>query len=348
MKLPKKFLYLLVGLLTGAVVATGATVAVTAGASTANPKYYACLAGGKLSNVGTVTVVCTAPAKLITWNAVGPAGKAGLQGPPGPPGSNGVTYDCSATPYPGVDLAGCDLSNRDLTGANLLGANLTGANLQNATLTGATLRGADVGGADFTGAALTGVRSGDIVGSPAALPFQWFFINGYLLGQGADLTNANLKGMALSQINLTGATLTGVRSGGVTGTPALPTNWSLQGGYLWGPGADLSGETTGGAVLTNAKLAGINVRNAYLANTDFTSADLTGANFSGSRLVTDKFSFANLTNSSFANATLDVSFFFADMFGADVTGVTWGSTTCPDGTFADKHGNTCVGHGGGL
>ncbi|HYA45435.1 MAG TPA: hypothetical protein VED59_07495 [Acidimicrobiales bacterium] len=33
-----------------------------------------------------------------------------------------VTYDCSAAPYPGVDLAGCDLSNAKLDGTTLVGA----------------------------------------------------------------------------------------------------------------------------------------------------------------------------------------------------------------------------------
>ena len=43
-------------------------------------------------------------------------------------------------------------------------------------------------------------------------------------------------------MNLTGATLTDVKSGGITfdGTPpTLPTDWQLINGYLIGPTADL-------------------------------------------------------------------------------------------------------------
>ena len=40
---------------------------------------------------------------------------------------------------------------------------------------------------------------------------------------------------------LAGANLTAVSSGGITGTPvALPDGWSIRGGFLIGPGADLT------------------------------------------------------------------------------------------------------------
>ena len=47
-------------------------------------------------------------------------------------GTNGVTYDCSATAYPGIDLADCTLTST-LTGANLTGANLTGVTWSSTT-----------------------------------------------------------------------------------------------------------------------------------------------------------------------------------------------------------------------
>ena len=92
---------------------------------------------------------------------------------------------------------GQQLNNADLTGAHLGGANLTNANLSNATLTGvnltgATLTGAMLGAAEMTGATLTGVISGGILGRPLSLPANWNLVNGYLVGPGADLTNATL------------------------------------------------------------------------------------------------------------------------------------------------------------
>ena len=64
----------------------------------------------------------------------------------------------------------------------------------------------------------------------------------------ANLTGANLNGASLTGANLTGATLTnanliGVISGGIIGTPTLPTGWILFTGYLMGPGANLTGAT---------------------------------------------------------------------------------------------------------
>ena len=55
--------------------------------------------------------------------------------------------------------------------------------------------------------------------------------------------------MDLSGVDLSGATLSNVKSGGITGdgSTTLPTNWQLIDGYLIGPGADLSGANLTGA-----------------------------------------------------------------------------------------------------
>jgi hypothetical protein len=44
------------------------------------------------------TTQCPAGYKRLNWSQTGPQGT---------PGTNGVTYDCSLTPYPGIDLAAC-------------------------------------------------------------------------------------------------------------------------------------------------------------------------------------------------------------------------------------------------
>ena len=80
-------------------------------------------------------------------------------------------------------------------------------------MTDADLTGADLSGVDLSGATLTNVKSGGITGDGSTtLPTNWQLIEGYLIGPGADLTDAfltyeNLDGAVLSGANLTGANL---------------------------------------------------------------------------------------------------------------------------------------------
>lgn len=171
--------------------------------------------------------------------------------------------------------------------ANLVGANLSGQNLN----------GVDLNDVDLTGANLSGVISGNITGTPAALPPSWQLTRGYLIGPsanlsgvdlaGATLTNANLRGVNLSyadlsgtdlsgvdfsNANLDGADLSNVVSGNIMGFPsALPTQWQLVKGYLIGPFANLSG-----ADLTGADLTRVNIRGANLTGANLTGADVSG------------------------------------------------------------------------
>jgi uncharacterized protein YjbI with pentapeptide repeats len=172
-------------------------------------------------------------------------------------------------------LTDADLSRQDLTGADLTGANLTGANL--------------------TGATLTGVRSWGTIGIPT-LPTGWILRNGFLIGPGANLRDANLAGAALGNTDLTGANLTGVQSGNITGTPTLPTGWKLSRGYLIGPGANLYGADLTGGNLTGVKSGNITgtptlptgwkLINGYLIGpgANLTDAILNGANLSSANL----------------------------------------------------------------
>jgi|SRR5665213_1212139 len=78
----------------------------------------------------------------------------------GVPGTNDVAHNCSATSYPGIDLAGCTFSGADLDpliyGATLTGVNLTGVlPFADLTITGATLTGATCPNGDIYGAAGT-------------------------------------------------------------------------------------------------------------------------------------------------------------------------------------------------
>jgi hypothetical protein len=57
-----------------AALSIGVMSVMTAGATTPNATYYACLAKGKLSKVGTTSPTCSSKASVISWNSVGPPG----------------------------------------------------------------------------------------------------------------------------------------------------------------------------------------------------------------------------------------------------------------------------------
>jgi type VI secretion system secreted protein Hcp len=71
-----------VGVVVAAVTA-GATLAVTAGASTSGTTYYACLRSGKLIDVGAAAPTCPGTSQQISWNSQGSPGPTGPQGPVG-------------------------------------------------------------------------------------------------------------------------------------------------------------------------------------------------------------------------------------------------------------------------
>jgi uncharacterized protein YjbI with pentapeptide repeats len=234
-----------------------------------------------------------------------------------------------------ADLTGTDLTNADLTGADLTDADLTDAVLTGVILTGATLTGVksgnityynislpsgwkivsinnkhtligpgvdlsgfDLTGVDLTGVDLTGVKSGNITTNPTnptILPYGWKIVNKYLIGPGADLTNADLTNADLTDADLTDAILKGVKSGNITTNPTnLPDNWKIVNNYLVGPYADLSGVN-----LTNADLSGVNLTGANLNNSNLTGVNLTGAILTGIRSLNIYYDPAN-------NATLPI------------------------------------------
>jgi uncharacterized protein YjbI with pentapeptide repeats len=219
-------------------------------------------------------------------------------------------------------------------GANLYDADLSNLDFGGVDLTGADLNGADIQGTEMSTSSLDGVYSGQVTGTPASLPSEWNLVAGYLVGPGAnlesenldqidfsdldlagvDLSGANIVQTAFDGTNLAGADLEGTSSYGITGTPsALPTGYSLIGGYFVGPGVALWGEVLSGLNLTNVDFTG-----ATLTNVDFTDADLDGV---------------NLTNADLLGAELT---------GASLSGVVWSNTTCPDGTDSGSDGGTCI------
>lgn len=228
----------------------------------------------------------------------------------------------------GADLSGAHLAGAFLRGAHLAGADLTGADLTSADLGAANLTGASVGGTDLTSAKLQRVRASALVGTPSQIPSGWRLTHQILVGPAANLNGLDLSGLDLSGLDLTGATLAsttlngtafagttlaGVFSGGITGTPAsLPSAWSIIGGFLVGPTANLSFAHLDGLDLSAATLDHASLTGASLVGADLTARDLTGATLSR----------ANLTGAHLAGATLDgANVVYANLARADLTGV---------------------------
>ena len=214
-------------------------------------------------------------------------------------GSNLTNSNLSGANLTSAKLNGLDLTGANLDGANLKYANLTGADLSDANLTGAdltyvNLTGADLTGADLTNATLSKVKSGGITGnSDTKLPTNWQLTNGYLIGQLADLTNADLSGATLTNATLTGATLTDAILTNADLTSALVNDATLDGTLLTGAtlkstyfvNANLDGAILTDAHLNDANLHGATLTNANLENASLTSADLTKADLSGANLT---------------------------------------------------------------
>ena len=196
---------------------------------------------------------------------------------------SGATLDHAS--LTGASLVGTDLTARDLTGATLSSANLTDAHLAGATLdnaavtfanltradltgavahaadlSGSTLTSAKLGAADLSTSVLQAVVSRSVTGTPAALPASWHLVHGYLVGPGADLSGADLRGQKLAGFDLHGIALNG---------------GSLAAADLHG--ADLTSSFWIGVSLVDADLRGATLTSADLSSSDLSRANLTGA-----------------------------------------------------------------------
>ena len=239
-----------------------------------------------------------------------------------------------------------------VSGGYIIGpfSDLSGANLESSVLTGT-----DISGANFTNARLRFARSGGIPNTsvPATLPTPYKFITnsasgGYIIGPFSDLSGANLEssvltGADISGTNFTNARLINMRTGllSINGVPTvLPNNYrfinsavTASGGYIIGPGVDLSGAVLNGTDLSGMIFSNINIQNARISNaifvnvrsggirgtplsftTGYAVVDGSGNNTSGAYIVGARvdLSGANLSNCILSG--LDVS--GANMFGA--------------------------------
>lgn len=139
-----------------------------------------------------------------------------------------------------TNLTNVDLSGvTDFASANLAGAILTGVTINYVTdLSGAILNGVISGGINYVANPVNADEVGPI------LPPNWSILNGYLVGPGANLTNADLNSEVFTDLRLFGADFTGANlSNAVFRNSALSKcNFS---------GADVSGAKFTGANLQN-------------------------------------------------------------------------------------------------
>jgi uncharacterized protein YjbI with pentapeptide repeats len=215
---------------------------------------------------------------------------------------------------PSANLAGANFSNANFSGYNLMGvslydANLSSANLSNAILVNASLSNANITSTNFTGANLKGVISAYEVGTPASLPTNWQLVDGnyegttvaYLIGPGASIGGAQLKGSVFTGLNLDN---------------------------IYMAQANLVGTSFAGASMTNAVVASSN-----LENDDFSNGNFTGTNFSNADFEGANFTNANFTNDNFSGAR------FLSVEGLNTANFT--GAICPDGVAFSQLGENC-------
>jgi len=101
-EIPRGIVLLAVGVIVGATLATGTTVAIEAGATATSTTYYACLSSkGALSKVGTTSpTTCAKTSTVINWNSAGPQGIQGVQGIQGPQGPGASSTFANFVPTP--------------------------------------------------------------------------------------------------------------------------------------------------------------------------------------------------------------------------------------------------------
>jgi len=135
----------------------------------------------------------------------------------------------------------------------------------------------------------------------------------------------------LGSINLSGANLTGVSSGGIVGTPAIPAGWILVDGYLVGPQANLTDASLSGADLAGADLAGTELSGATLSGVSSGGITGTPSSLPTGWLLVEGYLVgpqANLTNASLVDAVLTNSDLNGtNLTGADLSGVVSGGIT---------------------
>ncbi len=209
------------------------------------------------------------------------------------PGGYASLFASGCVPAPGSDLVGCDFTDLNLSGDDFDGADLAAANFTDANLTDASLTNADLTYDTFTDVTL----------------------------DGADLTGASLD-------------INGHAYGGMSAVATtFPAGFGVVGGYLVGPGANISGVDFSGGDFT-----GVTLSSDVLNNDNFSGADLSGVDLDRSDLTGSNLTDADLTGSNLTDANLTYDGFT----DATLNGVVFDDTVCPDGSNSSNDNGTCL------
>jgi hypothetical protein len=179
-----------------------------------------------------------------------------------------------------------------------------------------------------------------------------------------DLSGLNMEGVDLNHANLSGANLDNASLFTSNLVAATFDNASLRNINLddaYAPGgsfinADLRGANFYFATLSDANLSGANLSDSALGIYTFAGSNLQNANFSGSEISGDlrntdlrgaDLSFTTLWYVTLSNADLRNANLLGARLkeGTSLDGITWGNTTCSDGSNSDDNdgdGFTCV------
>jgi uncharacterized protein YjbI with pentapeptide repeats len=208
-------------------------------------------------------------------------------------------------------------------------------------------------------AAADGPVGADCTDPPNLVPFA-DLTNCDLSGrnmEGVDLSNANLSGANLDNASLFTSNLVAA-----TFDNASLRNTNLEDGYAPGGSfinADLRGANLYFAFFRGGDLSGANFSNNGLSSVDFESAILQNAVFTGSYMFGVDMRNSDLRGADLSSTTLwYVSLNNADLRdanllgakrrnGTNLSGVTWGNTTCSDGSNSDDNDGdnfTCEGN----
>lgn len=143
--------------------------------------------------------------------------------------------------------------------------------------------------------------------------------------EGADFTEANLRGALFVGTNLEGISFEGADLRDANFRLANLTNASLYGADA--AGADFADATLESGEFKEANLSGAEFNGAVMKGGDFSRADLSGASLRGVSLLG-----AFLTDADLSGADLtDANLTFADLGGANLEGAIFCNTKMSDG-----------------
>jgi uncharacterized protein YjbI with pentapeptide repeats len=160
---------------------------------------------------------------------------------------------------------------------------------------------------------------------------------------------ANLKNASLSYSNLSDASFVNANLGGSDGLFSTFhrtdfTSATMSSGIF--RQSDFTDAQFVGAQLTYTEfrysdMSGVNLTNAWIyGGGDWLMVDLSYADLTNAMMYDLDLRYANLTGADLTGA--DLAYLNTSYGPADLTGVTWSNTTCPDGTNSDNNGNTCM------